>query len=141
MLGDFKNGVFSPCHTAELDRGPDQYAGQIFTDHRGRALMISWIPGWKYEGFAPVDVGCLSVPREIRYENGRLYAYPPAELQHLLKTEDPAVLRTERGFSIPREGRDPVVFEGEIRELAILRDGYVVEVFVNGGEEVYTALL
>ena len=48
---------------------------------------------------------------------------------------------TETGFVIAREGRAPVVYEGEIRELKILRDGYLVEVFVNGGETVYTALL
>jgi hypothetical protein len=33
------------------------------------------------------------------------------------------------------------VYEGKIDEIKILRDGYVVEVYVNGGAEVYTALL
>ncbi len=141
MIGDFKNDAFVPRYVGEIDKGPDQYAGQLFTDHLGRVLMISWLPGWKYEGFAARDVGCLSVPREVRLQNGRIAAYPPAELQHLLKDEDPAVRRTEGGFVIEREGRDPVVFEGEVRDLKILRDGYIVEVFVNGGEEIYTALL
>jgi len=31
--------------------------------------------------------------------------------------------------------------KGWIDDLKILRDGYIVEVFVNGGEAVYTALL
>jgi hypothetical protein len=34
-----------------------------------------------------------------------------------------------------------VIYEGPIDDLKILRDGYIVEVFVNGGQEVYTALL
>ena len=141
MYGEFRDGKFEITHAAEVDKGPDQYAGQVFRDHLGRSLLISWIPGWKYAGYAPTDVGCMSVPREIRLVNGKICAYPIEELRHLLKDEDPAVERTECGFVIAREGREPVVYEGELRDFKILRDGYIVEVFVNGGEEVYTALL
>ena len=35
----------------------------------------------------------------------------------------------------------PLDENGEITDLKILRDGYLVEFFVNGGTEVYTALL
>ncbi|MBR4033584.1 MAG: hypothetical protein IKJ04_02145, partial [Clostridia bacterium] len=49
MYGRFENDRFTVEHTAEVDKGPDQYAGQIFTDHLGRNLLISWIPGWKYD--------------------------------------------------------------------------------------------
>jgi len=34
-----------------------------------------------------------------------------------------------------------VVYEGKVRDLQILRDEYIIEVFVNGGEEIYSALL
>lgn len=141
MFGDFENETFHIKYSAEVDKGPDQYAGQIFKDHKGRNLLISWIPGWKYSGYAPMDVGCMSVPREIKLINGKITAYPIEELRHLLKDEDDSVKRTERGFVIERTGRDPVVYEGDIEDIKILRDGYVVEVYVNGGEEVYTALL
>ena len=141
MLGKFENEKFFAEHVAEVDKGPDQYAGQAFLDPKGRSLLISWLPGWEYAGFAKTDVGCMSVPREIKLSDGRIVAYPIEELRHLLKDEDPAVERTEKGFAIRRQSRAPVVYEGEIRELAILRDGYVVEVYVNGGEEVITALL
>ena len=141
MLGTFENGIFCKRYEAEVDKGPDQYAGQIFKDHLGRCLLISWTPGWKYKGYASHDVGCMTVPREIKIENGRVTAYPIKELQHLLTDADPALHRTENGFFIERTGRTPVVYEGEIRDLAILRDEYIMEVFVNGGEEVYTALL
>ena len=49
--------------------------------------------------------------------------------------------RTETGFVIERTGRTPVVYEGEIKDLKMLRDGYMIEVFVNGGREIYSALL
>ena len=62
-------------------------------------------------------------------------------MQHLLRDSDPAVERTQTGFIINRKGRAPVVYEGKIDDLKILRDEYIVEVFVNGGEEIYSALL
>ena len=140
MYGSFKDGKFSIEYSSEVDKGPDQYAGQAFCDHLGRSLLISWIPGWRYKGVAEKDIGCMSVPREIKLTDGKITAYPIEELRHLLKDDDPAVVRTENGFIIERTGREPVVYEGRIDDLKILRDGYIVEVFVNGGDSVYTAL-
>ena len=67
--------------------------------------------------------------------------YPIAEVQHLLNDSDPAVQVTADGFRIERTGREPVVYVGEVRDLKILRDEYIIEVFVNGGESIYSALL
>lgn len=141
MYGDLKDGKFTVRQTGQVDMGPDQYAGQVFQDHKGRNLLITWIPGWDYNGYAERDVGCMSIPREIKRLNGKIVGYPVEEVRHLLKDEDPAVQRTENGFIIPRTGREPVVYEGEIRDLKILRDGFIIEVFVNGGEQIYSALL
>lgn len=141
MYGSFSEGKFTVEYAAEVDKGPDQYAGQVFHDPRGRDILISWIPGWPYRGYVEKDVGCMSVPRELKLVNGKITGYPVEEVQHLLKDTDPAVIHTETGFVINRTGRDPVVYEGEIADLKILRDGYVLEVFINGGEEVYAALL
>ena len=141
MFGTFENDQFQVRLSGEVDKGPDQYAGQIFTDHLGRNLLISWVPGWAYAGYAEKDVGCMSVPREITVSGGKVRAYPVKELQHLLKEEDPCLRRTESGFIVERSGREPLVYNGEIRDLKILRDEYIAEIFVNGGEEVYTVLL
>ncbi|MBE6787258.1 MAG: glycoside hydrolase family 32 protein [Ruminococcaceae bacterium] len=141
MYGSFSDGVFELEYSAEVDKGPDQYAGQVFTDHSGRNILISWVSGWEYNGFAEKDIGCMSIPRELKLRDGKITAYPIAEVQHLLKEQDPAVKRTDNGFVIERKGRSSVVYNGEVSDLKILRDGYVVEVFVNGGAEVYTALL
>jgi len=141
MYGDFADGKFNVSHTAGIDKGPDQYAGQVFCDHMGRNILISWVPGWRYAGYAERDIGCMSVPRELKLENGRITGYPVKELCRLLRDEDPCLKRTEKGFTVNRAGRDPLVYEGEIRELKILRDEYIAEIFVNGGEEIYTVLL
>lgn len=141
MYGSFKDGRFTPEITGNVDKGPDQYAGQIFTDHKGRNLLITWIRGWQYARFAEKNVGCLSVPREITAKDGKIYGYPVEEVRHLLRDSDPAVKRTADGFIIERKLRDSIVHKGEIKDLKILRDEYIVEVFVNGGETVYSALL
>ena len=83
----------------------------------------------------------MSIPRELKLVDGKITAYPIEELQFLLKDEDECVKRTETGFVIERNGREPVVYNGTISDLKILRDEFIVEVFVNKGQEVYTALL
>ena len=83
----------------------------------------------------------MSVPRELKLINGKVYGYPVEESQHLLKDSDPAVKMTDHGFIIERTGREPVVYNGKIRDLKILHDEYILEVFVNGGEEIYSVLL
>ena len=140
-IGTLENGRFVSRVKSVFQKGPDNYAGQVFTDEKGRRLLLSWIPGWSYQDFAERSLGCLSLPLEITEQNGVIRAFPIPEVRHLLKDEDPCVERTETGFRIRREARPDVVFEGEIRDLKVLRDGYIVEVFVNGGEQVFTAVL
>ncbi|MBE7063419.1 MAG: glycoside hydrolase family 32 protein [Ruminococcaceae bacterium] len=141
MYGRFEDGVFYPEIIGETDKGPDQYAGQVFKDHLGRVLLITWIPGWAYRGYAKRDVGCMSVPRQIFIKDGKLYGYPVRELHHLMKDNDPAVQKTEDGFCIQRTNREPVVYRGEVTDLKIFRDEFILEVFVNGGQEIYSVLL
>ena len=139
--GSFVGGEFVEEIYAEVDKGPDQYAGQVFVDGKGRNILMSWVSGWRYKGYADKDVGCLSVPKEVKLVDGKVYIYPIEELCHLLSDEDECLVRTDKGFIIEREGREPVIYEGEINDLKIIRDGYIAEVFINGGLENFTALL
>ncbi len=142
LYGRFTEDGFAVEHTGRVDMGPDQYAGQVFRDNRGRNILLTWIPGWPYmEQFADKNIGCLSLPRELTLRDGKIYGYPVEEVRHLLCNSDPALERTEDGFLIHREGRPPVIHRGEIHDLRLLRDAYILEVFVNGGETVYTVLL
>lgn len=141
MYGSFDGKNFVPEFTGEVDKGPDQYAGQVFLDNKGRTILISWLPGWSYAGFRKKDIGCMSVPREIKLNNGKILGFPIEEVRHLIKSEDSALIRTKDGFRIKRQGRRSVTYKGIINELGIIRDGYILEVFVNGGEEIYSVLL
>lgn len=141
MYGHFENEAFKIDIIGEVDKGPDQYAGQIFKDHKGRCILIAWMPGWDYVGYAENDVGCMSVPREIFTKNGKVYGYPVEEVQHLLKDSDPAVKITDDGFIIERTNRENVIHRGDVTDIKIIRDEYILEVFVNNGESIYTVLL
>ncbi len=141
MHGPFEGGRFFAETVSEIDKGPDQYAGQVFRDHLGRNILITWIPGWKYAGFNEKNIGCMSVPRELKVRDGKITAFPIKEVRHLLRDSDPAVKITETGFIIERSGREPVIYNGELNHLKILRDGCIIEVFVNSGKSVYSALL
>ena len=141
MVGSFDNGVFKSELSGNTDKGPDQYAGQVFKDHLGRCIHITWIPGWKYSGYAEKDIGCMSVPRSIFVKDGKICEYPIDEFKHLLKDTDPALTMTEDGFFIERTNREKVIHTGKVDDLKVIRDEYILEVFVNGGETVYSVLL
>jgi sucrose-6-phosphate hydrolase SacC (GH32 family) len=142
MLCSLENGGFECLLSDKFDKGPDQYAGQLFADADGNPLLMTWIPGWKYTGFAQgIDVGCLSVPRSIVIENNRICGRPSKAVAHLLKDSDPLVTITEEGFTVNRQQRPPLIHKGIIGDIKILRDEYIMEIFVNGGETVYSLLL
>ena len=159
--GNLVDGKFVPEVIGAPEQGPDQYAGQVFRDDKGRNLFISWVPGWRYKGIANgKNAGTFSIPREIKMVDGKIIAYPPKEVQHLLKDSDEFVKITEDGFIVERSDcqiyksdgqgnsikdyvlkRDPVVYKGKIEDIKILRDSYVLEIFLNGGETNFTILL
>lgn len=70
----------------ELDRGFDFYAPQTFRDGRGRTLMFGWMGLPEEEETPTVANGwthCLTLPRELVFENGRLCQRPAIELETL----------------------------------------------------------
>lgn len=83
MLGNFDGTVFEPEIRSHFQKGPDEYAGQIFSAPDGRAILISWVSGWTYQ---PRDkcIGCMSIPLEITEHHGELNAYPVSEVRHLV---------------------------------------------------------
>ena len=138
--GDFKDGVFTKEFDYNFDRGPDQYAGQAYNDDKGRPVIISWVPGWSFNGFAEKSIGCLSLPRELFVRDGKVCAYPIKELQHLLTDCDEAIEMTADGFTV-KGAKHEIVHRGKVHDLKVLRDEYILEIFVNGGETNYTIVL
>ena len=142
MLGDFINDKFVTECVGSFQKGPDQYAGQIFNDDKGRAIFIAWVSGWHFqEWHSEKCLGCLSTAMEIKVEDGKFFAYPVEEAQNLLVDRDENVKFTDKGFVVERKDLQSIVYEGKIKELKIIKDEYVLEIFVNGGEYLYTIIL
>ncbi len=141
MSGTFDGRQFTPEVCSHPQLGPDQYAGQAFTDTRGRHILITWIPGWHFAGYGEKSISCMSLPMELTVTETGILTYPVEEVRHLLTDSDSAIERTEDGFIIRRQDRENVVFRGEIREMAVLRDNYVLEIFINHGEKVLSVIL
>ena len=83
MYGSFDGRSFHAEITSHFQKGPDEYAGQIFHAPDGRNILISWIPGWDYQ---PKEkcIGCLSLPLELTAADGKIKAYPIKEVQSLV---------------------------------------------------------
>lgn len=112
LYGDFDGKTFTPEIVSHFQKGPDEYAGQIFHTADGRNLLISWIPGWKYQ---PKEkcIGCLSLPLEITVKDGIMRAYPSEEVKYLVKTDG---------------------------SIGTVTDAYIKETYVDGGREVHIEL-
>lgn len=83
---DFATGEFHVTESFnELDRGFDFYAPQTMTDPQGRQLLIGWL-GLPGVDCVTDDAGwahCLTIPRELSVQDGRLYQRPVPELAAL----------------------------------------------------------
>lgn len=86
LEGDF-TGACELKPFFEYDRGFDFYAPQTFEDVSGRRILIGWMGmadcdytnptvahGWQH---------CMTVPRELRFKDGRIYQTPVQELEKL----------------------------------------------------------
>lgn len=85
LHGDLE-GEYSLSDFVEWDYGFDFYAPQTFQDESGRRVLIGWagISDPLYDNMPTIDEGwqhCLTMPREIRYENGIVKQYPIREMK------------------------------------------------------------
>jgi len=141
IYGSFDGKKFIPEISTELNKGPDQYAGQVFLDPKGRHILISWITGWHFERYHEFSLGCLSTPIELKVKDGKIIGWPIEECQDLLEDDDPNIIHTEDGFMIKRVTKPDVIYKGEIRNMKVIKDEYILEIFLNDGEEIYTVVL
>jgi beta-fructofuranosidase len=101
VIGEFNANTNTMTHGefAELDRGFDFYAPQSMKAPDGRRIMVGWmgLPEVDY----PTDqygwAHCLTLPREITIENGKLMQRPVRELKlrRGVKTEAHDMLQNE----------------------------------------------
>lgn len=79
---EFHHGAFK-----ELDRGFDFYAPQTMVDPNGRRILIGWmgLPEIDYPTDKNGWAHCLTIPRELSIQNGKLIQTPVKELEALRK--------------------------------------------------------
>lgn len=82
---DLKTKVFEHGEFVELDRGFDFYAPQTTIDHKGRRLLVGWmgLPEIEYPTDKNGWAHCLTLPRELTVQNGKLIQCPVKELEAL----------------------------------------------------------
>lgn len=80
------DGLISIDNFHEWDMGFDFYAPQTFTAPDGRQILIGWagVPDAEYGNDPAIAEGwqhSLTLPREIRYREGKFYTRPVKELE------------------------------------------------------------
>ncbi|WP_270274624.1 glycoside hydrolase family 32 protein [Enterococcus casseliflavus] len=77
-----------------VDHGFDFYAPQSFLDAKGRRIIIGWMSrmGSKEEELCPTKehgyLHCLTIPREMKWRNDKLYQVPVDEFKQLRKQKE-----------------------------------------------------
>ncbi len=136
---------FGASTLERADHGTELYAPSVMRDSEGRYLLWGWVrearsTAWQDEaGWA----GMLSLPREVRLENGHVVFTPPTELrglrarlcfQGLLSTEL-VVPQVPRAFELalpPSEGRTTIRLEtGHDEVFEIIVDGPTRQVVID----------
>ena len=109
---DYKTGKFDWHISGEMDWGFDFYAPQTFETPVGRRILIGWagVPDAEYSS-NPMNEGwqhSLTVPRELRYHNGKIYQLPIRELGQLRKKE----ILPEKESYVLDNGCGELIFDG-----------------------------
>lgn len=128
IIGDFDktNYSFDGETKRAIDYGLDFYAPQTLLAKDGRRIMIAWMQSWD-NYMTPKDFkwsGMMTVPRELRIENGELFQVPVREIENYytdtvtyknLTAERPIELKGIKGrvmdMTIEVEQGDYKVFE------------------------------
>lgn len=83
MVGAYEDGVFTRESLADLDLFGEVWAPQVFTDERGRRVLLAM--AWEQRDARPHGwSGCMTFPREVWADRkGRVGFRPVEELQSL----------------------------------------------------------
>lgn len=86
---DRSSWTFARNNVRQIDFGIDFYAPQTTLLPDGRRVMIAWMHRW--EGFSTPDdylwSGMMTLPRELKIENGVLFQSPVKEIETLRKNK------------------------------------------------------
>jgi beta-fructofuranosidase len=114
---DYKTGKLNHGEFIELDRGFDFYAPQTTLDEKGRRLLVAWMGIPEEEEHPTVKNGwihCMTMPRELKLIDNKLYQLPVEEIKTLRKNEI-----NYNNLSIENETISIENIKGEIIELEL----------------------
>jgi fructan beta-fructosidase len=81
FTGDFDGQRFTErpgTRQRRLTHGPDDYAAVTFSDAPGeRRILLGWLNNWVYAYYT----GQMTLPRELRWENGAIVQLPGPEVE------------------------------------------------------------
>jgi len=148
-------GKFTSEHSGMLDYSDQFYAPNTLVDDKGRRILWGWVRGFKEKrGWN----GCLSVPRILSLEGGKLIQRPAAELA-ALRTDEKNSQQFEATIDLEggvKKDVGPIKWDGETlnvvgvkvklaneKKLALhlVRDHALLEVFVNDGQHSITRVI
>lgn len=122
----------------EWDMGFDFYAPQTFETPDGRRILIGWagVPDAAYSS-NPYNEGwqhCLTLPRELTFESGKIYQRPVRELAQARKNKLAII---DRKYNGKCDRKNAEISEQMEDKMAILPDG-CGEVIIDGITEIST---
>jgi len=85
MIGklNYDTGIYDHGEFFTFDHGFDFYATTMMKNHEGRYFIIAWLAAWQSpfpeqaDGWATM----LTIPRELKFIDGKVYTIPPKELE------------------------------------------------------------
>lgn len=120
LKGDFR-GEYELGEYHEADMGFDYYAPQTFEAPDGRRIVIGWMGMPDADYINPTTENmwqhCMSLPRELHWENNKLKARPVEELKALRKNEFNFVC--EKQVELKSEKYSELIFENQGAALKI----------------------
>lgn len=133
LYGDFR-GSCTLGEYREADCGFDYYAQQSFEAPDGRRIALGWMgmPDADYSN-PTTETGwqhCLSIPRELRWSDGRLTAQPIRELEQLRENSRSVPFSGELFQPLAQASEIELTNEGE--RLTLTLEGAVSIVWEHG---------
>lgn len=134
VIGDFENDKLINTVISRPEWGRDFYAPQTMWDGK-RRIIIGWLYHWGKK--APEDcpyAGALSIPRELKLIDNKVYNYPVAEAQKLITKESKYVNIGKNEITVTTKDGEKRSFEvPDIKTVEIIEDTKTVEIFINDG--------
>ncbi|WP_100374260.1 glycoside hydrolase family 32 protein [Bacillus sp. FJAT-45037] len=89
---DYENVRYNHGEFVEMDRGFEFYAPQTTEDEKGRRILFGWLgmPEEREEDHPTIEhkwIHAMTIPRELRLTEGKLYQLPVEELKQLRQKE------------------------------------------------------